>query len=134
MPLISFVKLFSLLGVVLVLICSGADIYLLFTSEIQRNPHLFTTSDTRMKYFFQCFGLLGMPVLVYAIGQLLLTNRIWVSVLGLLSAFVCGYITYGVYFIGGDPSIGMLLGINIVLYWMLGTVTLLAFLIKLGQR
>lgn len=116
-----------------VIACGIADVYLSFLEEVNRNPHLFKTIGKYFKYFYYEFFAFILPVLLYTFGQFIMKGSIWASLLGIVCIFITANITYGVYFVGGDPSMGMLIGINVICYWFVGLITVLGSLFYLNK-
>jgi hypothetical protein len=119
-----FIKSFSGLVALGVIFCGIADVYLSFTDEVNRNPHLFKTVGKYFKYFYYEFFAFIFPVSLYAFGQFIMKGSIWASILGILCIFITSSLMYNVYFVGGGPSMVMLIGVNVICYWLVGLITI----------
>lgn len=131
--LTTFIKSFSGIVTLGVILCGLADVYLSFMNEIHSNPHLFKTYGRYLKTIFYEL-IFVLPIALYTIGQFIMLGKIWANILGIICIFITSTITFNVHFIGGDPSMGMLIGINMICYWIVGSITFFGSLFYLGKN
>lgn len=129
---ILFVKIFSGIVTFGVVSCGLADAYFSISNEMHKNPHLFNEFGYSIKILSYSL-LFIVPVFFYAIGQYIMKGSLWASILGLLCIFIASSTTYSIYFVGGDPSMGMIIVINIICYGLVGIITFVGSLFYLNK-